>query len=210
MISNFDFIKKMNFLVFNVHTSNHELFYCTTGKTLAFLIPILNHILEQKENNIDNEETDVKPAAVQALIMTPTRELATQIHAECDKLLPNQCVTLVGGIAMVKQVRILKTKKPSVVIATPGRLWAMVSFLNEDFDIILSPKKSRKTNSLRRSKNNLVGFARTDTFYFIFARQSEACSLKRNSLSIFRNRNLIFCVYFFVEFSPGIAFQWRT
>ena len=103
-------------------------FIGTTGKTLAFLIPILNHLLEQKENNIDNEEMDEKPAAVQALMMTPTRELATQIHAECDKLLPNQCVTLVGGIAMVKQVRILKTKKPSVVIATPGRLWAMVSF----------------------------------------------------------------------------------
>jgi hypothetical protein len=110
--------------VFSAHASSHQLFYYISGKTLAFLIPILNHLLEQHD-----EQDNMKPAAVQALIMTPTRELATQIHDECDKLLPNQCVTLVGGIAMVKQVRLLKTKKPSVVIATPGRLWAMVSFL---------------------------------------------------------------------------------
>jgi ATP-dependent RNA helicase DDX24/MAK5 len=67
-----------------------------------------------------------KRGPIQALIMTPTRELASQIHAECDKLLPNQCATLVGGIALVKQARILQTKRPPIVIATPGRLWAMV------------------------------------------------------------------------------------
>mmetsp|Transcript_25722 Transcript_25722/g.42195 ORF Transcript_25722/g.42195 Transcript_25722/m.42195 type:complete len:737 (+) Transcript_25722:103-2313(+) len=94
-----------------------------SGKTLAFLIPILNHILEQKDNDSDNKSN----GAIQSLIITPTRELATQIHAECDKLLPNQCVTLVGGIALVKQVRLLKTKKPPIVIATPGRFWAMLS-----------------------------------------------------------------------------------
>jgi ATP-dependent RNA helicase DDX24/MAK5 len=106
-----------------------------SGKTLAFLIPILNHILEQN----DNERKDKRngqdevvnkghcSTALQALIITPTRELASQIHAECDKLFPSQCVTLVGGIALVKQKRLLDTMKPSIVIATPGRLWAMVS-----------------------------------------------------------------------------------
>jgi superfamily II DNA/RNA helicase len=54
-------------------------------------------------------------------------ELATQIYAECEKLVPNECVTLVGGIALVKQKRLLSTKRPSVIVATPGRLWAMVS-----------------------------------------------------------------------------------
>jgi hypothetical protein len=55
------------------------------------------------------------------------KELATQIYAECEKLVPNECVTLVGGIAIVKQKRLLSTKRPSVIVATPGRLWAMVS-----------------------------------------------------------------------------------
>lgn len=91
---------------------------------MAFLIPILNQILEQQSETPD--DADQQKRHMQALIMTPTRELATQIHAECDKLLPNQCVTLVGGIALVKQARLLNTKKPPIVIATPGRLWAMV------------------------------------------------------------------------------------
>jgi len=67
------------------------------------------------------------PKKLQALIVTPTRELATQIHTECEKLVQKQCVTLVGGIALVKQKRLLSTKKPPIVVATPGRLWAMLS-----------------------------------------------------------------------------------
>lgn len=102
-----------------------------SGKTIAFLLPILNYILEQTDDDGNNGEilekaSDSRRSHIQALIMTPTRELATQIHSECDKLLPGQCVTLVGGIALVKQKRLLETKKPSIVIATPGRLWAMV------------------------------------------------------------------------------------
>jgi ATP-dependent RNA helicase DDX24/MAK5 len=106
-----------------------------SGKTLAFLIPILNHILEQNDNERKDKRNGLDEVvnkghcstALQALIITPTRELASQIHAECDKLFPSQCVTLVGGIALVKQKRLLDTMKPSIVIATPGRLWAMVS-----------------------------------------------------------------------------------
>jgi superfamily II DNA/RNA helicase len=107
---------------------SHTKLIDSAGKTLAFLIPILNHLLEQKKNgnDVDDDNRSAQNKFVQALIMTPTRELASQIHEECDKLLPNQCVTLVGGIALVKQARLLKTKKPQVVIATPGRLWAMV------------------------------------------------------------------------------------
>jgi superfamily II DNA/RNA helicase len=71
-----------------------------------------------------------KNAPPQAVIVTPTRELATQIQQECNKLSPNQCVTLVGGIAIVKQARILQTKRPPIIIGTPGRLWAMVRYTN--------------------------------------------------------------------------------
>ncbi|KAG7359102.1 DEAD/DEAH box helicase domain protein [Nitzschia inconspicua] len=101
-----------------------------SGKTIAFLLPILNHLLLEQDigGTVDSEsQVRNRSSSVQALIMTPTRELATQIHSECDKLLPGQCVTLVGGIALVKQKRLLDTKKPPIVIATPGRLWAMLS-----------------------------------------------------------------------------------
>ena len=92
-----------------------------SGKTLAFLLPILQHMAEQDQS--DGAET-----AIQALILTPTRELAQQIHAECERLLPKQCVCLVGGVALVKQTRLLQSK-PRVIVATPGRLWAMVRLL---------------------------------------------------------------------------------
>ncbi|CAJ1933581.1 unnamed protein product [Cylindrotheca closterium] len=89
-----------------------------SGKTLAFLLPILQHILRE----------DLAPGTPpQAVIVTPTRELATQIHHECNKLAPDTCMTLVGGIALVKQARILATKRPPIIIGTPGRLWAVIS-----------------------------------------------------------------------------------
>lgn len=94
-----------------------------SGKTLAFLLPILDRLLaDQEEQPQPHEKRSVK-----ALIMTPTRELATQIHKECEKLVPNQCVTLVGGIALVKQTRLLQTKRPSIIVGTPGRVFQMVS-----------------------------------------------------------------------------------
>eukprot|EP00529_Nitzschia_sp_RCC80_P017209 CAMPEP_0113465596 /NCGR_PEP_ID=MMETSP0014_2-20120614/13824_1 /TAXON_ID=2857 /ORGANISM="Nitzschia sp." /LENGTH=845 /DNA_ID=CAMNT_0000357765 /DNA_START=11 /DNA_END=2545 /DNA_ORIENTATION=+ /assembly_acc=CAM_ASM_000159 len=108
-----------------------------SGKTLAFLLPILDKLLneqeeEQDDENVDDETTTKKTrtkkkSCVKALIMTPTRELATQIHKECEKLVPDQCVTLVGGIALVKQVRLLQTKRPSIIVGTPGRVYQMMS-----------------------------------------------------------------------------------
>lgn len=96
-----------------------------SGKTLAFLLPILQSLLEDDD---DDDEADTQnKKIVRALIVTPTRELATQIYKECEVLAPRQCVTLVGGIAPVKQARLLQTIRPSILVGTPGRLWQMVS-----------------------------------------------------------------------------------
>jgi ATP-dependent RNA helicase DDX24/MAK5 len=106
-----------------------------SGKTLAFLLPILQAVLEQRQEQ--PAHTTNATATVQAVIVTPTRELATQIHSECDKLVPNQCVSLVGGIALVKQKRLLLQKKPPILIGTPGRLWATVrAFSTNDYPTI--------------------------------------------------------------------------
>lgn len=83
-----------------------------TGKTFAYGIPIVEHI-----------ETD--NAAVQAVILAPTRELAIQITGELRDIatfLPGvRMVCLYGGQPINKQIEILK-KKPQIVVATPGRL----------------------------------------------------------------------------------------
>lgn len=82
-----------------------------SGKTGAFALPILHHLLEN-------------PQRLFALILTPTRELAFQISEQFEALgasIKIQCATIVGGVDMVTQ-GIQLAKKPHVVVATPGRL----------------------------------------------------------------------------------------
>jgi DEAD/DEAH box helicase len=90
-----------------------------SGKTLAYLLPIFEHLLQQEEPAYEDRK-------IQALILAPTRELAMQVQGECDKLDRGKCAILVGGLATQKQERVLRTKKPQIIIATPGRLWEMV------------------------------------------------------------------------------------
>lgn len=82
-----------------------------TGKTLAFLLPIL-------------ERVDPNDSSVQALILTPTRELAIQITAEAKRLAPTVGVNVLatyGGQDVERQISKLN-QATQVVIATPGRL----------------------------------------------------------------------------------------
>ena len=83
-----------------------------TGKTFAFGIPIIEHI-------------DPESAAVQAVILAPTRELAMQITGEMRDLAQFKpgirLVCLYGGQPIGKQIDTLK-KRPQIVVATPGRL----------------------------------------------------------------------------------------
>lgn len=82
-----------------------------TGKTLAFLLPII-------------EKIDPNKKAIQALIMTPTRELAIQITAEAKKLANVKDINLLsvyGGQDVENQIRKLKNGV-HLVVGTPGRI----------------------------------------------------------------------------------------
>ncbi|KAL0861360.1 hypothetical protein ABMA27_008911 [Loxostege sticticalis] len=64
-----------------------------------------------------------------ALILTPTRELAIQISRHLiavAKYTGIKVATIVGGMAAVKQERVLKSG-PEIVVATPGRLWELIT-----------------------------------------------------------------------------------
>ncbi|CAI5733451.1 unnamed protein product [Hyaloperonospora brassicae] len=92
-----------------------------SGKTLAFGLPILNQLLYEREQA--GYTKDCK-----ALILTPTRELAIQIHQHLEKMVRHReigVVTLVGGMAVQKQKRML-SYRPEIVIGTPGRLWDII------------------------------------------------------------------------------------
>ncbi|XP_033738443.1 ATP-dependent RNA helicase DDX24-like [Pecten maximus] len=63
-----------------------------------------------------------------ALVLEPTRELAVQVKNHLLRIVKHtdiRIVTVVGGLSMEKQLRVLK-KCPEVVVATPGRLWELV------------------------------------------------------------------------------------
>jgi ATP-dependent RNA helicase RhlE len=83
-----------------------------TGKTAAFLLPMIQRMSEQALPGI------------RALVLAPTRELASQIEASYRSLMPKRdarCVTLIGGAGMHRQTEALR-RGVRLVIATPGRL----------------------------------------------------------------------------------------
>jgi ATP-dependent RNA helicase RhlE len=83
-----------------------------TGKTLAFVLPLLNTLSEKRTKGI------------RALILSPTRELALQIHETFAKLAINtgiRAAIAVGGLNENAQLQQIK-KGAEVLIATPGRL----------------------------------------------------------------------------------------
>ncbi len=85
-----------------------------TGKTLAFAIPILQHLIDSASS---------KPAAPRALVVLPTRELAIQVADDLRTAASRtnvQVVTLYGGRAYEPQIEALATV--DVVVGTPGRL----------------------------------------------------------------------------------------
>ncbi len=108
---------------------------------MAFGLPILTHLHDsyQSSQYFASLEGDANQAekpeakAPQALILTPTRELAIQIKEHLQgicKYQKTKIVVVVGGISQMKQERLLK-QEPEIVVATPGRLVQMIDEGNE-------------------------------------------------------------------------------
>jgi len=83
-----------------------------TGKTAAFALPILDLILDERG------------PGPRALVIAPTRELATQIDAEIRllaKFTDVRSVTIFGGVGARPQIQALR-RRPDIIVACPGRL----------------------------------------------------------------------------------------
>ena len=81
-----------------------------SGKTAAFIIPILAKILQNPKENY-------------CLIIAPTRELVSQIF-ETAKLIAGKkirSIPIFGGVNIQKQISELR-RRPNIIIATPGRI----------------------------------------------------------------------------------------
>lgn len=89
-----------------------------TGKTLAFLLPALESLLSNPNFKAGQN--------VGVLIVSPTRELASQIGDQAEKLITYHknlsCQVVYGGTKIGKDVNAFNKRMPSFLIATPGRL----------------------------------------------------------------------------------------
>ncbi|CAH9077671.1 unnamed protein product [Cuscuta europaea] len=86
-----------------------------SGKTAAFSLPTLERLLYRPKNR----------PAIRVLILTPTRELAAQVHSMVKKLAQFmtdiRCCLILGGLSEKDQVSALRSL-PDIVVATPGRM----------------------------------------------------------------------------------------
>lgn len=130
-----EIVKALSFLGYSVPTAIQEqaipsvllgrdlvgLAQTGTGKTAAFGLPLIHQLLLKPEA--------LKPRSARALILSPTRELALQIHdafVSFGKRLPLNFTHAIGGAPIRKQMRDL-AKGVDILVATPGRLEDLVT-----------------------------------------------------------------------------------
>jgi ATP-dependent RNA helicase RhlE len=82
-----------------------------TGKTAAFLLPILQNLRFRKKSGTT------------VLVLSPTRELANQTDAFCRQMAPKniRCASIIGGAGYKNQIEAIR-RGANIIVATPGRL----------------------------------------------------------------------------------------
>ncbi|KNC84515.1 hypothetical protein SARC_03261 [Sphaeroforma arctica JP610] len=154
-----------------------------SGKTIAFLVPMFRHILDQPE--IEQGDGPI------AMIMAPTRELAIQIYTECRKFAKVsgvRAVCVYGGSGISEQIADLK-RGAEIIVCTPGRMIDMlcansgrvtnlrrVTYLVLDeadrmFDMGFEPQVMKVVDNTRKNRQTVL-------FSATFPRQMEALARK--------------------------------
>ncbi|MCO4794986.1 MAG: DEAD/DEAH box helicase, partial [Bacteriovoracaceae bacterium] len=114
-----------------------------TGKTAAFSLPIINRLAKNK--------VKAKPARVRTLILTPTRELASQIEENIklySKGLNLKTTVIFGGVGHRPQIQSM-SRGVDILIATPGRLLDLMSdghVLYEQLEVFVLDEADRMLN----------------------------------------------------------------
>jgi len=134
-----------------------------SGKTAAFAIPVLQKLLEN-------------PSPFFALVLTPTRELAIQIREQFMSLGANielKTATLIGGLDLMEQT-IELSKKPHVIIGTPGRvvdhLQNTKGFNLNNLKVLVLDEADRLLNmDFEKEINVIVGASPKDRTTYLFS-----------------------------------------
>lgn len=160
-----------------------------SGKTISFLLPMFRHIKDQRP--LDALDGPI------GLVLSPTRELATQIHKECKpflKALGLRAVCAYGGAPIKDQIAELK-RGAEIVVCTPGRMIDLlaansgrvtnlkrVTYLVLDeadrmFDMGFEPQVMKILTNIRPDRQTVL-------FSATFPRQMEALARKTLSKAI--------------------------
>ncbi|ETI21979.1 hypothetical protein G647_06049 [Cladophialophora carrionii CBS 160.54] len=154
-----------------------------SGKTIAFLLPMFRHIKDQRP--LEALDGPI------GLILSPTRELATQIHKECKpfiKALGLRAVCAYGGAPIKDQIADLK-RGAEVVVCTPGRMidllaansgrvtnlkrvtYVVLDEADRMFDMGFEPQVMKILSNIRPDRQTVL-------FSATFPRQMEALARK--------------------------------
>ena len=143
-----------------------------TGKTAAFALPLLNQIMKERRK------------ATRAVVIAPTRELATQITEEIRMLARFtriKVAIIYGGVPIRKQISLLRSR-PEIVVGCPGRMLDLIRqkelrldqvetlVLDEAdhmFDMGFLPDIRRILSALPKDRQNLLFFPDNDVLVFV-------------------------------------------
>lgn len=101
--------------------NNRDIIACSstgTGKTLAYLIPIIGRLRDDTNN-------------IQAIILVPTAELAIQVNNTIKEIFSYydnkfSSAALIGDVNVSRQLESLKANKPAIVVGTPNRIHQLI------------------------------------------------------------------------------------
>lgn len=99
-----------------------------SGKTLSYVIPVLEILLKRCKKKFAKHD-------IAALIISPTRELAKQIHDHVDKFLQKitslKSILFVGGTTVNEDLKNFDTNGANIIVGTAGRLEDLFTRMNQ-------------------------------------------------------------------------------
>ncbi|MFT4926389.1 MAG: ATP-dependent RNA helicase SrmB [Phenylobacterium sp.] len=155
-----------------------------TGKTAAFLLPALQHLIDSPRRN---------PGFARILVMTPTRELAYQIYEEAlifAQFTHFKVGVITGGVNYGSHKEILE-KNNDILIATPGRLMDYMDyeeFHAEDVEILVIDEADRMLDmGFIKEMKQIISEARNRRQSLLFSATLEGHSLETFASELLTN-----------------------